>query len=122
MKTFGVIPNRLDIPFSDDLISEIRFRMPAGILRVFVLEAKDLGRFFQIFCKPFLNGILDLSAHLKCSKANDDFFGESDPYVALTVGAQTKQTEIVFNNCKNPIWERFFFKRNYVTLTRAGIF
>lgn len=73
-----VIPNRLDIPFSDNLISEIRFRMPAGILRVFVLEAKDL--------------------------ANDDFFGESDPYVTLTVGAQTKETEVVFNNCKNPIW------------------
>ena len=42
-------------------------------------------------------------------KANDDFFGESDPYVTLTVGAQTKETEIIFNNCKNPIWERFFY-------------
>ena len=42
-------------------------------------------------------------------KANDDFFGESDPYVTLTVGAQTKETEVIFNNCTNPIWERSFY-------------
>ena len=43
-----MIPNRIDIPFSDNLVSEIRFRMPAGILRVFVLEAKDLGNILKL--------------------------------------------------------------------------
>ena len=44
-------------------------------------------------------------------EANDDFFGESDPYVTLTVGAQTKETEVIFNNCTNPIWEWSFNKK-----------
>lgn len=44
-----MIPNRIDIPFSDNLVSEIRFRMPAGILRVFVLEARDLGDILKWF-------------------------------------------------------------------------
>ena len=39
-------------------------------------------------------------------KANDDFFGESDPYVTLTVGAQSKETEIIFNNCRTRCSEK----------------
>ena len=51
-----MIPNRIDIPFSDNLVSEIRFRMPAGILRVFVLEAKDLGNILKWFFLGFFSG------------------------------------------------------------------
>ena len=53
-----MIPNRIDIPFSDNLVSEIRFRMPAGILRVFVLEAKDLGNILKWFFVAFFLAIV----------------------------------------------------------------
>ena len=55
-------------------------------------------------------------------EANDDFFGESDPYVTLTVGAQTKETEVIFNNCRNPIWERSFYIFNALSSTLGELY
>ena len=72
-----VLPKRIDIPLTDKITNDIRFRLPAGIVRVMIVQAKD---------------IIDA-----------DTFGKSDPYAVVKVGAQKVQTK-VRNNTLNPVW------------------
>uniref|UniRef100_T1J7Z1 Extended synaptotagmin-2 n=1 Tax=Strigamia maritima TaxID=126957 RepID=T1J7Z1_STRMM len=77
-----VLPNKLTIKLSDTVPSKVlRFTEPAGVLRINVVEAKDLMK------KDVVMG-----------------FGKSDPYGIISVGAQEFRTKTI-NNTINPVWD-----------------
>ncbi|KAJ9595368.1 hypothetical protein L9F63_027246, partial [Diploptera punctata] len=74
-----VLPNKLPIVLSDEVPATIlKMPEPEGVLRVHVVEAKQL--------------------------MNMDFGGKSDPYAIITVGAQEFRTQTI-NNTINPKWD-----------------
>ncbi|XP_059621381.1 extended synaptotagmin-2 isoform X2 [Phlebotomus argentipes] len=78
-----VLPNKLPIKLSDELPAvTLKMPEPEGVLRVHVMEAKDLMK-------------KDISVLGK---------GKSDPYAIVTVGAQQFRTQIIDNNV-NPKWD-----------------
>ncbi|CAG9823458.1 unnamed protein product [Phaedon cochleariae] len=78
-----VLPNRFPVKFSKEVSSDkLKTPHPAGVLRVHVIEAKNLLR-------------KDLTITGK---------GKSDPYAILVVGDQTSRTETI--SCTvNPKWD-----------------
>ncbi|KAH8383270.1 hypothetical protein KR009_007660, partial [Drosophila setifemur] len=78
-----VLPNKLPISLSEE-VSAVALKMPEpeGILRIHVVEAKDLMK-------------KDISVLGK---------GKSDPYAIINVGAQEFRTQIIDNNV-NPKWD-----------------
>ncbi|XP_022211515.2 extended synaptotagmin-2 isoform X3 [Drosophila obscura] len=78
-----VLPNKLPISLSEE-VSAVALKMPEpeGILRIHVVEAKDLMK-------------KDISMLGK---------GKSDPYAIINVGAQEFKTQIIDNNV-NPKWD-----------------
>ncbi|XP_017091848.2 extended synaptotagmin-2 isoform X2 [Drosophila bipectinata] len=78
-----VLPNKLPISLSEE-VSAVALKMPEpeGILRIHVVEAKDLMK-------------KDISVLGK---------GKSDPYAIINVGAQEFKTQIIDNNV-NPKWD-----------------
>uniref|UniRef100_A0A1B6M122 Extended synaptotagmin-like protein 2a n=1 Tax=Graphocephala atropunctata TaxID=36148 RepID=A0A1B6M122_9HEMI len=78
-----VLPNKLPIKLSDAVPSStLRFPEPEGVLRVHVVEAKQLMK-------------KDISMLGK---------GKSDPYVIVTVGAQTFKSKTI-DNTVDPKWD-----------------
>ncbi|XP_072543259.1 extended synaptotagmin-2 isoform X2 [Salminus brasiliensis] len=83
-----VLPNRITIPLMSDVeLSQLRFPMPKGVLRIHFLEAQDLeGK------DKFLGGLIK---------------GKSDPYGVLQVGNQLFQSKTI-KECLNPKWNEVF--------------
>ncbi|XP_055708386.1 extended synaptotagmin-2 isoform X2 [Phlebotomus papatasi] len=78
-----VLPNKLPIKLSDEVPAvTLQMPEPEGVLRVHVMEAKDLMK-------------KDISVLGK---------GKSDPYAVVTVGAQQFRTQII-DNTVNPKWD-----------------
>ncbi|GFN89709.1 extended synaptotagmin-like protein 2 [Plakobranchus ocellatus] len=83
---FMVLPNRYPIKLAEGLdLNKLRYPQPQGVVRVKVLEAKDLIK-------------ADISLTGK---------GKSDPYVVLKVGAKEVKTRII-NNTVQPVWNETF--------------
>ncbi|XP_027052448.1 extended synaptotagmin-2-A-like isoform X2 [Pocillopora damicornis] len=82
---FVVLPNRITVPLTDVDPYELKYPMPDGLLRIEVLEAKDLIK-------------KDIGIISK---------GSSDPYVILRVGAKTFRTKTK-DSTVNPIWNEVF--------------
>ncbi|XP_076437301.1 extended synaptotagmin-2-like isoform X2 [Babylonia areolata] len=92
-----VLPNRIPIQMASDVdIKKLRYPMPQGVLRVHVLEARDLKK-------------ADISITGK---------GKSDPYAIVTVGAQTFKTKVIDDNV-DPVWNEVF---EYIIDERDGQF
>ncbi|XP_063847076.1 extended synaptotagmin-2-like isoform X2 [Scylla paramamosain] len=78
-----VLPNRYPIQLVEDInIAELKCPAPAGVLRIQVIEAKNLMK------KDV--GLMGM--------------GKSDPYCILRLGAQKFQTKTI-NNTINPKWD-----------------
>lgn len=78
-----VLPNKLPITLSDEVpAAMLKMPEPEGILRIHVVEAKDLMK-------------KDISMLGK---------GKSDPYAILTVGSQQFRTQTI-DNTVNPKWD-----------------
>lgn len=76
-----VLPNRYPLQLVEDInLVELKCPQPAGVIRIHVIEAKNLMK------KDF--GIM----------------GKSDPYCILHLGAQKFQTKTI-NNTVNPTWD-----------------
>ncbi|CAH3120834.1 unnamed protein product [Porites lobata] len=82
---FVVLPNRITVPLTDVDPYELKYPMPDGVLRIEVLEAKDLVK-------------KDIGVFKK---------GSSDPYVILRVGAKTFKTKTK-DSTLNPVWNEVF--------------
>ncbi|KAL7880928.1 hypothetical protein SRHO_G00031820 [Serrasalmus rhombeus] len=82
--SYLVLPNRITIPLVGDVeLSQLRFPMPKGVLRIHFLEAQDLeGK------DKFLGGLIK---------------GKSDPYGVLHVANQLFQSKTI-KECLNPKW------------------
>ncbi|XP_065356125.1 extended synaptotagmin-2 isoform X1 [Calliphora vicina] len=78
-----VLPNKLPITLSDEVpATALKMPEPEGILRIHVVEAKDLMK-------------KDIGMLGK---------GKSDPYAIINVGSQEFKTQIIDNNV-NPKWD-----------------
>ncbi|XP_043853610.1 extended synaptotagmin-3 [Dromiciops gliroides] len=81
-----VLPNRVTVPVKKGLdITNLRFPLPCGVIRVRLLEAKKLER---------KDGFLGLK-------------GKSDPYALVTIGLQHFRSKTVYRNL-NPTWNEVF--------------
>ncbi|XP_027700977.1 extended synaptotagmin-3 [Vombatus ursinus] len=81
-----VLPNRVTVPVKKGLnITNLRFPLPCGVIRVCLLEAEKLER---------KDGFLGLK-------------GKSDPYALVTIGLQNFRSKTVYRNL-NPIWNEVF--------------
>ncbi|XP_031566724.1 extended synaptotagmin-2-A-like isoform X2 [Actinia tenebrosa] len=83
--SFVVLPNRITVPLTDIDPYTLKFPLPDGVLRIHVIEAKDLVK-------------KDIGVFKK---------GSSDPYAVITVGAQTFKTETK-EETLNPKWDEVF--------------
>lgn len=84
--SFVVLPNRVVVPLAAGVdASDLQYPIPEGVLRVKVVEAKDLLAKDVGFVKK----------------------GKSDPYLILRIGAQTFRTKVINNNL-NPEWNETF--------------
>lgn len=85
---FLVLPNRLAIPLASNLhVAELRSPLPRGIVRIHLLEARDLS------AKDIqLKGLLA---------------GKSDPYAIVRVGTQVFNSQIINENL-NPVWNEMY--------------
>ncbi|XP_044522614.1 extended synaptotagmin-3 [Gracilinanus agilis] len=81
-----VLPNRVTVPVKKGLnITNLRFPLPCGVIRVHLLEAEKLER---------KDGFLGLK-------------GKSDPYAVVTIGLQHFRSKTVCRNL-NPTWNEVF--------------
>ncbi|XP_055676683.1 extended synaptotagmin-2 isoform X2 [Lutzomyia longipalpis] len=93
-----VLPNKLPITLSDEVPAvTLKMPEPEGVLRVHVMEAKDLMK-------------KDFSVVGK---------GKSDPYAIVTVGAQQFRTQII-DNTVNPKWD--FWCEAYIDVSHHTVF
>ncbi|KAJ7365620.1 Extended synaptotagmin-3 [Desmophyllum pertusum] len=84
--SFVVLPNRIAVPLAAGVeASDLQYPIPEGVLRVKVVEARDLT------AKDF--GLLKK--------------GKSDPYAVIRIGAQSFRTKVIENNL-NPEWNETF--------------
>ncbi|XP_029140553.1 extended synaptotagmin-3, partial [Protobothrops mucrosquamatus] len=82
-----VLPNRLTIPLKKNMnVTQLRFPIPRGVLRVYLLEAENL-----VEKDNFLGAIR----------------GKSDPYALLRVGLVQLRSKTVQRDL-NPIWNEMF--------------
>ncbi|XP_033105787.1 extended synaptotagmin-2-A-like [Anneissia japonica] len=83
---FLVLPNRIPVSLMEDVdLTSLKYPMPEGVLRINIVEARDLMKMdFGLFKK-----------------------GKSDPYVVVEVGAQKFKTKVINNTC-DPIWNKYF--------------
>ena len=82
-----VLPNRIVVPMSPDLVaddSDLRYPIPEGVVRMKVIEAKELTKMDSA-----LRG------------------GAADPYIVLEVGAQKFRTKTCKNTLK-PVWNEVY--------------
>ncbi|XP_062830477.1 extended synaptotagmin-3 [Anolis carolinensis] len=82
-----VLPNRITIPLKKNInIDQLRFPIPRGVVRVYLLEAENL-----VQKDNFLGAIR----------------GKSDPYALLRVGVVQLRSRTIQRNL-NPIWNEMF--------------
>nr|XP_025034581.1 extended synaptotagmin-3 [Pelodiscus sinensis] len=78
-----VLPNRITIPLKKNMnISQLRFPIPRGVVRVHLLQAENLVQ-------------------------KDHFRGKSDPYANLRVGLVQFRSKTIQRNL-NPIWNEMY--------------
>ncbi|KAM5293154.1 extended synaptotagmin-3 [Ctenodactylus gundi] len=81
-----VLPNRVTVPVKKDLdVTNLRFPLPCGVIRVYLLEAEKLAQ-------------------------KDNFLGlggKSDPYAKVSIGLQHFQSRTIYKNL-NPTWNEVF--------------
>ncbi|XP_059178105.1 extended synaptotagmin-2-like isoform X3 [Physella acuta] len=83
---FMVLPNRFPIKLAEDLdLNKLRYPQPEGVVRVKILEAKDLKK-------------ADIGITGK---------GKSDPYVIIKVGPKEMKTKVIGNSVA-PVWNESF--------------
>ncbi|EDO46277.1 predicted protein [Nematostella vectensis] len=84
--SFVVLPNRIAVPLSASVdAGDLQYPIPDGVLRVEVIEAKDLiAADMALLSKP-----------------------TSDPYCIVEVGAQKYRTKTKKSNC-DPVWKETF--------------
>uniref|UniRef100_A0A3B5M7U9 Uncharacterized protein n=1 Tax=Xiphophorus couchianus TaxID=32473 RepID=A0A3B5M7U9_9TELE len=83
-----VLPNRMCIPLIDQLkVDQMRFPLPRGVVRVHVLEARDL-----VAKDTYMMGMVK---------------GKSDPYVTLRVGNRLFKTKTIKENL-HPKWNEVY--------------
>lgn len=82
-----VLPNRIDVPMVEDLkaIARLKYPLPDGVLRIYMIEAKDL-----------------IKADIGVLKK-----GLSDPYGVIRLGANKFKTPVI-NNTVTPVWNSVF--------------
>ncbi|XP_077993095.1 extended synaptotagmin-2-A-like isoform X2 [Glandiceps talaboti] len=86
LSQFLVLPNRLVVPMTKDTdVLKLKFPLPKGVLRIGVMEAKDLMR-------------KDVAVFSK---------GSSDPFCVVHVGGQKFKTKTIDSNI-HPVWERYY--------------
>lgn len=84
--SFVVLPNRIAVPLAAGVdASDLQYPIPEGVLRVKVVEAKNL-----------------IAKDVGLVKK-----GKSDPYAIIRVGAQSFRTKVIDNNL-NPEWNETF--------------
>ena len=84
--SFVVLPNRIAIPLAAGVdASDLQYPIPEGVLRVKVVEAKNL-----------------IANDIGLMKK-----GKSDPYAIIRVGAQSFRTKVIQNDL-NPEWNETF--------------
>ncbi|KAG8125141.1 putative Extended synaptotagmin-3 protein, partial [Naja naja] len=82
-----VLPNRLTVPLKKNMnVAQLRFPIPRGVLRVYLLEAENL-----VQKDNFLGAIR----------------GKSDPYALLRVGLVQLRSKTIQRDL-NPIWNEMF--------------
>ncbi|KAJ6634006.1 hypothetical protein lerEdw1_014200, partial [Lerista edwardsae] len=82
-----VLPNRITIPLKKNInIAQLRFPIPCGVVRVYLLEAESL-----VQKDNFLGAIR----------------GKSDPYAVLRVGVTQFRSKTIQRDL-NPIWNEMF--------------
>uniref|UniRef100_A0A034VD48 Extended synaptotagmin-2 n=2 Tax=Bactrocera dorsalis TaxID=27457 RepID=A0A034VD48_BACDO len=92
-----VLPNKLPITLSNEVPAiSLKMPEPEGILRIHVIEAKDLMK-------------KDIGVLGK---------GKSDPYAVINVGAQEFKTQIIENNV-NPKWDYWCEAKIFVELGQS---
>ncbi|XP_004082055.1 extended synaptotagmin-3 [Oryzias latipes] len=83
-----VLPNRMCIPLIDQVkVDQMRFPLPRGVVRVHVLEARNL-----VAKDTYLRGLVK---------------GKSDPYTIVRVGNQHFKTKTI-DNCLDPKWNEVY--------------
>uniref|UniRef100_A0A8C3A916 Extended synaptotagmin-like protein 3 n=1 Tax=Cyclopterus lumpus TaxID=8103 RepID=A0A8C3A916_CYCLU len=83
-----VLPNRMCVPLIDQVkVDEMRFPLPRGVVRVHLLEARDL-----LAKDTFMMGLVK---------------GKSDPYATLRVGNRHFKSKIVKENL-HPKWNEVY--------------
>ncbi|KAH0629161.1 hypothetical protein JD844_011024 [Phrynosoma platyrhinos] len=87
--SFLVLPNRLLVPLVPDLheAAELRSPIPRGIVRVYLIEAKDLQS-----KDKYIKGMIE---------------GKSDPYAIVRVGTQVFTSKVIDENL-NPQWNEMY--------------
>lgn len=84
--SFVVLPNRVAVPLATGVdASDLQYPIPEGVLRVKVVEAKNLIAKDIGFVKK----------------------GKSDPYAIIRIGAQSFRTKVISNDL-NPEWNETF--------------
>ncbi|XP_026152315.1 extended synaptotagmin-3 [Mastacembelus armatus] len=83
-----VLPNRMCIPLIDQVkMDQMRFPLPRGVVRVHLLEARDL-----VAKDTYMMGLVK---------------GKSDPYATLRVGNRHFKSKTIKENL-NPIWKEVY--------------
>uniref|UniRef100_A0A4W4FRH8 Extended synaptotagmin-2 n=1 Tax=Electrophorus electricus TaxID=8005 RepID=A0A4W4FRH8_ELEEL len=87
--SYLVLPNRITIPLvgNEEILAQLRFPVPMGVLRVHFLEAQDL-----IAKDTYLGGLIK---------------GKSDPYGVIKIGNQLFHSKVI-KDCLNPKWNEVF--------------
>uniref|UniRef100_A0A8C8JWI3 Extended synaptotagmin 2 n=1 Tax=Oncorhynchus tshawytscha TaxID=74940 RepID=A0A8C8JWI3_ONCTS len=86
--SYLVLPNRITIPLVGEAqLSQLRFPIPKGVLRIHFLEAQDL-----LAKDVFLGGIIK---------------GKSDPYGVLHIGNQLFRSKVI-KKTVNPKWHEVY--------------
>ncbi|XP_045713080.1 extended synaptotagmin-3 [Phyllostomus hastatus] len=81
-----VLPNRVTVPVKKDLdVTNLRFPLPCGVIRVHLLEAEKLAQ---------MDHFLGIR-------------GKSDPYAKVSIGLQHFRSKTVYKNL-NPTWNEMF--------------
>ena len=79
--TYLVMPNRIDIPIATLETNALHFRLPEGVVRISVIQARNLHNMDT--------GLL--------------FQGKSDPYARVKVGSEEHKTPVIDSDL-NPDW------------------
>ncbi|XP_044073697.1 extended synaptotagmin-3 isoform X2 [Siniperca chuatsi] len=83
-----VLPNRMCVPLIDQVkVDQMRFPLPHGVVRVHVLEARDL-----MAMDTYMLGLVK---------------GKSDPYATIRVGNRHFKTKTIKENL-NPVWKEVY--------------